>query len=67
MRAFYEKGKLHLVTREYVKGLWIEIPQEELVFDKRMTKAIEKAVTDKIIEDMEINWHDTSQGHISVR
>lgn len=54
MRAFIEKGRLHLVMREYFKGLWVEIPEESIVFTKVQTKAIRQAITDEIIKEMRI-------------
>lgn len=54
MRAFVEKGKLHLVVREYSKALWVEIPGESIVFTKAQTKAIRQAITDELIKEMRI-------------
>lgn len=56
MRAFIEKGKLHLVTREFFKGIWVTIPETEIVFTKKQTNAIREAVTDELIKAMEIHW-----------
>lgn len=56
MRAFIKNGKLHLVTREFFKGIWVTIPETEIVFTKRQTNAIREAVTDELIKDMEIHW-----------
>lgn len=57
MRAFVEKGKLHLVTRNYFKGIWVEIPEELIVFTKAQTKAIRQAIADEIIKEMKIELY----------
>ena len=56
MRAFIKKGKLHLVTREYMKGIWVEIPETEIVFTKVQTRAIKEAVVDELTKDLGVRW-----------